>query len=229
MSRLRCRRVYPRECGGTRHLYSAGVRGRGLSPRVRGNRTSRIHGIQSIRSIPASAGEPTKAIAPNRIQTVYPRECGGTKDAFDEQKADEGLSPRVRGNLPSLAPRQKPRGSIPASAGEPAIAGATAETPRVYPRECGGTLQDQLSEVRLDGLSPRVRGNQGHPISSIYCCRSIPASAGEPKYTEVEVRAEPVYPRELRGNLQPSLDHFVGKGSIPASAGEPASTNSRIG
>ena len=70
-----------------------------------------------------------------------------------------GLSPRVRGNLPHIekAPRKlrstprgrgnlligeqghRPRGSIPASAGEPLAWCPPESARRVYPRECGGT------------------------------------------------------------------------------------------
>ena len=92
--------------------------------------------------------------------SVYPRECGGTRDMQDLDNDQDGLSPRVRGNRVRggrviAGPR-----SIPASAGEPWR----------YP--CMGW--------RSNGLSPRVRGNlllkEGvYPVE-----RSIPASAGEP-------------------------------------------------
>ena len=51
-------RVYPRVCGGTRQRKQCGEHGKGLSPRVRGNRPSDIDGRSKLGSIPACAGEP---------------------------------------------------------------------------------------------------------------------------------------------------------------------------
>ena len=51
-------RAYPRECGGTVPGSKAPVTGRGLSPRVRGNQTTRISNWPIPGPIPASAGEP---------------------------------------------------------------------------------------------------------------------------------------------------------------------------
>ena len=51
-------RVYPRVCGGTISDTLARGRGRGLSPRVRGNRPCEAAPGGGCRSIPACAGEP---------------------------------------------------------------------------------------------------------------------------------------------------------------------------
>ena len=51
-------RAYPRECGGTVPGSKAPVTGWGLSPRVRGNQTTRISNWPRPGPIPASAGEP---------------------------------------------------------------------------------------------------------------------------------------------------------------------------
>ena len=50
--------VYPRVCGGTRLSPASTAGGPGLSPRVRGNRSSRGKRKGSAGSIPACAGEP---------------------------------------------------------------------------------------------------------------------------------------------------------------------------
>ena len=115
-------RVYPRECGGTRCDGADALDGRGLSPRVRGNRR-RLPRQSDLRgSIPASAGEPSEPTASRPRWWVYPRECGGTARDADLRLQTEGLSPRVRGNR--LRHRHAPNGfgSIPASAGEPSPA-----------------------------------------------------------------------------------------------------------
>ena len=95
--------VYPRECGGTTRARMMVYAREGLSPRVRGNRRQG-KGVQKIRrSIPASAGEPPPMSAGRIIGTVYPRECGGTRMHMRSPLFRQGLSPRVRGNLPSGA------------------------------------------------------------------------------------------------------------------------------
>ena len=51
-----------------------------------------------------------------------------------------GLSPRVRGNLPY-----------------PHVVQIDA---KVYPRVCGGTMVNDIDNRLINGLFPRVRGNQ---------------------------------------------------------------------
>ena len=71
--------VYPRVCGGTppdQEIWMAGAR-----------------------SIPACAGEPNRLDGRHHRRRVYPRVCGGTHTDPAARPAEEGLSPRVRGNL----------------------------------------------------------------------------------------------------------------------------------
>ena len=70
--------VYPRECGGTEPCVVPQVTNLGLSPRVRGNRRVQFRTLHTLRSIPASAGEPASGFLVQGIRKVYPRECGGT-------------------------------------------------------------------------------------------------------------------------------------------------------
>ena len=112
-------KVYPRECGATDFSRTDSAHVGGLSPRVRGNLRRIAHYNRRVRSIPASAGQPSRSLSWTRCSRVYPRECGATSDRIAEPTSTSGLSPRVRGNHwdgllgPLLA------GSIPASAGQP--------------------------------------------------------------------------------------------------------------
>ena len=56
-------RVYPRVCGGSALMRWPPQLGHGLSPRVRGKRSSRVTGLILSRSIPACAGEAGDAAA----------------------------------------------------------------------------------------------------------------------------------------------------------------------
>ena len=216
----------------------------GLSPRVRGNPGLRVGGIEIEGSIPACAGEPNSAGSRRGSRRVYPRVCGGTVLAQSELGAQQGLSPRVRGNLrPTHVPIPN-LGSIPACAGEPTTRWARRGCSRVYPRVCGGTSYSRPSTRTMPGLSPRVRGNPGRGARRDRRLRSIPACAGEPRTKLTAAARLWVYPRvcggtlahprlslaeqglspRVRGNHSIGFRHDIPFGSIPACAGEPMET-----
>ena len=172
--------VYPRVCGGTDGLAGVVAAPHGLSPRVRGNLGRLIRRSVGLRSIPACAGEPYDAAGPSSSPWVYPRVCGGTRAAALSASPPSGLSPRVRGNRCGLWRGLCRRGSIPACAGEPTWNPPTIPTAAVYPRVCGGTILLNRPKSKVEGLSPRVRGNRSPPLRRCPCLRSIPACAGEP-------------------------------------------------
>ena len=171
----------------------------GLSPRVRGNLGSHHSTCMSVRSIPASAGEPGSSMPPAFGLSVYPRECGGTELWSRWQVYGVGLSPRVRGNHLPTSKVCENAGSIPASAGEPAGVGRCDNVRWVYPRECGGTQSHTACRPATMGLSPRVRGNRPAPECEWRQRRSIPASAGEPSSLTSRTGTPRVYPRECGG------------------------------
>ena len=152
--------VYPRVCGGTSTAADSDSVSIGLSPRVRGNRTTPPKRNANLRSIPACAGEPLESPPQCCGSQVYPRVCGGTPSTLGAAGSIGGLSPRVRGNRPLWPPRCRRGGSIPACAGEPWQLFAARVSVWVYPRVCGGTRTRQNGPGGKSGLSPRVRGNR---------------------------------------------------------------------
>ena len=171
----------------------------GLSPRVRGNRTESAPVGANQRSIPACAGEPGQTVYKKGEEGVYPRVCGGTKAPMATAVRLSGLSPRVRGNQCSGTTLRRNSRSIPACAGEPWPPFRTARRPLVYPRVCGGTYNASTTLGRLEGLSPRVRGNRlGMPLR-VLPEGSIPACAGEPSATGCRAAGWAVYPRVCGG------------------------------
>ena len=233
--------VYPRVCGGTSKRLTSRRASEGLSPRVRGNRerSRRLHPARG--SIPACAGEPQSRALLVRDGLVYPRVCGGTASAFRQLDDFVGLSPRVRGNRAGNHGAGDGQWSIPACAGEPSAPGRSALSRQVYPRVCGGTNHRVRRQVNVQGLSPRVRGNQCRAGSGAGKAGSIPACAGEPRNPSHCRQVTGVYPRvcggtdriragasparglspRVRGNHHFVLLVFVTHGSIPACAGEP--------
>ena len=131
----------------------------GLSPRMRGNRRRLDYADAGVRSIPAYAGEPGGSAISSGMCWVYPRVCGGTVAARVQGVAQDGLSPRMRGNRESDYGAGAGRRSIPAYAGEPAWPTWPWSSSRVYPRVCGGTVPLNAMRWGCCGLSPRVRGN----------------------------------------------------------------------
>ena len=196
-------RVYPRVCGGTRHLDPVAQHHRGLSPRVRGNPWLPIRRRRRRRSIPACAGEPLERRCDDTQYTVYPRVCGGTGPDDFSEGAYSGLSPRVRGN--------------------PAVGGGYVGPFGSIPRVCGGTRGLDVSITLHGGLSPRVRGNPVGTTTSNHVGRSIPACAGEPPTAGGKTTSAKVYPRVCGGTTSGRPNRGRGFRSIPACAGEPLS------
>ena len=158
-----------------------------------------------------------------------------------ERYPTEGLSPRVRGNRVTELGDVGMLRSIPACAGEPRGRGADPPGGRVYPRVCGGTRHGGAGVRRDLGLSPRVRGNPPHVLTSDSRRGSIPACAGEPMAYLGRLLSPWVYPRvcggtaltpqalpeglglspRVRGNPSPLMVMPPSQRSIPACAGEP--------
>ncbi len=192
-------------------------------------------------SIPACAGEPDSAEPATQRLRFYPRVCGGTRDRHRMRRQNEGLSPRVRGNLHRTNQPGHPFGSSPACAGEPGSSLSASMPMGVYPRVCGGTWRLNVRSDISKGLSPRVRGNHTYASAADGDCGSIPACAGEPEHALIISMNMRVYPRvcggtsmrntpifsqwglspRVRGNRAAYNHRCRGTGSIPACAGEP--------
>ena len=107
----------------------------------------------------------------------------------------------------------------------------------------------RICHRETDGLSPRVRGNQGRRVRCNVRCGSIPACAGEPPRGRSQRLFRGVYPRvcggtalmqlhdrqakglspRVRGNLCHIYLLSCTLGSIPACAGEPLRAQPRVG
>ena len=152
-----------------------------------------------------------------------------------------GLSPRMRGNHEPRPPRAVGGGSIPAYAGEPRRVVSSLVSLLVYPRVCGGTMAVKGFSERVQGLSPRMRGNPTAISILGDDGGSIPAYAGEPLYGIRQPPQSAVYPRvcggtrpaarlrksrrglspRMRGNQASGPFAEITQRSIPAYAGEP--------
>ena len=233
--------VYPRPRGGTLSSRTAMRDSNGLSPPTRGNRMMRFSLTATSGSIPAHAGEPAGERHCGVVRRVYPRPRGGTGKSEVNRAREWGLSPPTRGNLSAVNRAERPRGSIPAHAGEPPTCGTRTSIAGVYPRPRGGTGGGESPAALWQGLSPPTRGNRTRADWLRDAGRSIPAHAGEPAGRRRVARKAAVYPRPrggtpmplpmiavsmglsppTRGNQRLSRRRRALAGSIPAHAGEP--------
>ena len=237
--------VHPRERGESVISTHQGEGSPGPSPRARGIRPAPIRGRPGCGSIPASAGNPSPTTAPTPASGVHPRERGESAGGGVRVEIYDGPSPRARGILRGYRPRQTARGSIPASAGNPACDGIGWRIPKVHPRERGESGATPRNPAAALGPSPRARGIRAGRGGRGALPGSIPASAGNPTRPRSPPRRPTVHPRE-RG--ESAVGHRpagrsrgpsprargihpyggAGKaevGSIPASAGNPAAVS----
>ena len=91
-------RAYPRVCGATSSFGMSSLHPKGLSPRVRGNRSRRLVAAPGRGPIPACAGQPRIISFRSCLYWAYPRVCGATAEEAKQFAWPTGLSPRVRGN-----------------------------------------------------------------------------------------------------------------------------------
>ncbi len=91
-------RAYPRACGATQIRPVAPSNCPGLSPRMRGNRFPLDDPELLWGPIPAHAGQPWSRPLSHRAHRAYPRACGATYAPAVQGLANQGLSPRMRGN-----------------------------------------------------------------------------------------------------------------------------------
>ena len=191
---VRCR-VHPRVCGETGFTDSPDSVSEGPSPRVRGNLLPCSILLAEIWSIPACAGKPCSRRTTAGRARVHPRVCGETVSVLPAMPPARGPSPRVRGNRPGRAGRERRSGSIPACAGKPQANPGRQPADMVHPRVCGETACSSASARTSNGPSPRVRGNRHRERECLRQGGSIPACAGKPWWLPTAAASRRVHPR----------------------------------
>ena len=167
----------------------------GLSPRVRGTLLMATAPLGVSRSIPACAGNTTRAGAGRPTRWVYPRVCGEHGGIPGALKPRMGLSPRVRGTPFRRYLEAERSRSIPACAGNTFHLRGASSAAGVYPRVCGEHTAGVERRGRYAGLSPRVRGTRPPHRQRVRDSRSIPACAGNTRPLPRCPTSTPVYPR----------------------------------
>ena len=235
-------RVHPRVCGEPTRPTAPIARVAGPSPRVRGTPGLRAERRAGDRSIPACAGNPSRAGCRPGSTGVHPRVCGEPTAASSDLLSDVGPSPRVRGTPDAGQPDDRSTRSIPACAGNPILPILRMRWITVHPRVCGEPSMWHGEQRARTGPSPRVRGTRGVAAQRDAQPGSIPACAGNPVSMTVSDGSARVHPRvcgepahrlarpprddgpspRVRGTPRRGLRPHAAVGSIPACAGNPA-------
>ncbi len=171
---------HPRVGGETFSSQSINEGRNGPSPRGRGNHKRSSTTSAASRAIPAWAGKPPRLpCLPAHFQG-HPRVGGETPAILGCFRAAPGPSPRGRGNR-SMKGHHDPRPrAIPAWAGKPRPVPGTSGAMRGHPRVGGETGLGVFHRNRLQGPSPRGRGNLFIGNDRFLTGRAIPAWAGKP-------------------------------------------------
>ncbi len=140
------------------------------------------------RFIPAGAGNTTGRDTKRSAIAVYPR-CRGEHVLFFAGRNEfVGLSPLARGTRKVSILRQ------------PAIS--------VYPRWRGEHHNSLVTKSKSRGLSPLARGTLRLAVKSGWCCRFIPAGAGNTAVNIASITISAVYPR-WRGEHTRAADYVI--------------------
>ena len=145
---------YPRVCGETGERNRRLHEGRGLSPRVRGNRFVRLLGRNQSGTIPACVGKPPRSFGPRSHRRDYPRVCEETPSVIIPRRGLGGAVVRPICEKPAPIVRVPARWR-PASAGRGrSLAGRPQGACRRSDR-AGPAHRPGWARRRPSGLCPR--------------------------------------------------------------------------
>ncbi len=216
--------VDPRVGGGDstgQRIYADAM---GRSPRGRGRLEQRAMANPLARSIPAWAGETYSGRTKTGAASVDPRVGGGDPITKSVSVTGVGRSPRGRGRPADTTKTRRPRGSIPAWAGETTPRATRPMMPWVDPRVGGGDWGCRTRGRGPRGRSPRGRGRPPDAQVGAGQGRSIPAWAGETRGKRRRQLANGVDPRVGGGDALRPPEMSDACGRSPRGRGRPNAT-----
>jgi hypothetical protein len=150
--------VHPRLCGEHSTLCDTRANGPGSSPPVRGTPTDVTRNHDSLRFIPACAGNTSPRERHHDAKTVHPRLCGEHPCPPEDEVLDIGSSPPVRGTPGMNLYVPLIDRFIPACAGNTDGTHIEWTNATVHPRLCGEHRRRPRPLSHGVGSSPPVRG-----------------------------------------------------------------------
>ena len=192
---------HPRACGELPPNHASSVALFGSSPRMRGTLARPISGRQSVRIIPAHAGNSRSTASVSSSSTDHPRACGELAWSAVGQVGLDGSSPRMRGTPSVVGVASDGTRIIPAHAGNSLRSPGMRPHAPDHPRACGELPGIFLPRRSIHGSSPRMRGTPGGERVGGCVKRIIPAHAGNSVLWSEAYLVNPDHPRacgELR-------------------------------
>ena len=189
--------------------------GHGSSPRVRGTAPLRRTPHQSIRIIPACAGNSIFMKLPPPSNSDHPRVCGEQALNVGELIPMTGSSPRVRGTADKRGIVKLSDRIIPACAGNRLPERQSVPPRPDHPRVCGEQAALALAALTAGGSSPRVRGTDSPAQCPDDGGRIIPACAGNSPQRVGVPDAQADHPRVCGEQGVPNDMACHGPGSSP--------------
>ncbi len=233
--------VHPRSRGAALPEDACLTAAWGPSPLSRGSQLGEVAAGFLLGSIPALAGQPSRAPRSADQCRVHPRSRGAAAVGRAQAQGVQGPSPLSRGSHVDGQRQQTGVGSIPALAGQPAWRTIRGRHGRVHPRSRGAATPARAKRVARQGPSPLSRGSRRRTSRKASPQGSIPALAGQPTVDAQTEAAQVVHPRSRgaadapdeaavcavgpsplsRGSLDDRGRRQLDIGSIPALAGQP--------
>ena len=142
---LKRHQAHPRVCGENRPLLAPYLPLGGSSPRMRGKPFLRALQIRCTGLIPAYAGKTSAAGLLIRFKPAHPRVCGENLPSPENQSAEAGSSPRMRGKRGRVSVECGLERLIPAYAGKTNKGKVPELQRRAHPRVCGENLCSSAS------------------------------------------------------------------------------------
>ena len=218
-SRNRLSPVHPR-MRGERIMSPCATRSPfGSSPHARGTRVCGGRVPQSVRFIPACAGNAPAAARGTSVPAVHPRMRGERRHLHGHNYRFHGSSPHARGTPRSRRTGVHQRRFIPACAGNAGAATNETSLMSVHPRMRGERPQNPISPMSSLGSSPHARGTRQQSVVHAFKQRFIPACAGNALWRQGGGQPLTVHPR-MRGERRSASVVISGaNGSSPHARG----------
>ena len=213
------KRAHPRSRGEHTDLLKNSTPEAGSSPLARGTHLSQVTAVQPAGLIPARAGN-THAHEPDQaIDRAHPRSRGEHGDYDRRSKWVVGSSPLARGTPQAKVNIKKPRGLIPARAGNTVNNAVNNALNAAHPRSRGEHRLMRCLHLMPRGSSPLARGT---PIGIIWAgirIGLIPARAGNTRRTLSESFHLWAHPRSRGEHVKERMNATAESGSSPLARG----------
>ena len=186
-ARLIWRGAHPRSRGEHTRPMSLNLLSGGSSPLARGTQPRHRLVVEHRGLIPARAGNTLYTSRAGSVVRAHPRSRGEHRSSALQMSSNSGSSPLARGThrLDRHIPR--PKGLIPARAGNTAYPDCAEVSRRAHPRSRGEHFNFEDGQTEKAGSSPLARGTRSHLRRLRLLHGLIPARAGN---TSASMRVE---------------------------------------